>query len=672
MTYRPSTIRRLNRVAVLISSLTLYSLVGCSSGSEDALPGDGGNIKHDSAKRDTVIGSGGTSEVVDTAAYGGSSGDALGDLGTGGTGGSTSGIVDSGTGRDVLPDLPVDAVRVVDVGFGIEAFVGKDASEAEALPIDTAVHLDSSAVQSDSPSGPDSRDSADAAQESGPEVNYDVPADSPVTLPEVGPETSPDTRDASTAPSCSNPAWAKSWGLPNQGWLAGDKEGNLFVANSAMNDLNLGGTAATVTNAGNSDAVVVRFDPTSGSPVWAKGFGDAKAQTATGVAVDKSGHVGIIGNYLGAITIGTSSLSNLGDWSYGYVGGLQAADGAGLWAISASLSADNGSSGTFMAIAANPNWDDFVVCGKANIAATDLNVIGKTPLASGGGYDIVVAKIKGSDGSIMWSRQLGATGDQSCTAAAVDDSGDVLIAGGYYGTLDFGSGALSPAATAGNLIPWVAKLSGSDGATMAAMNPTPGATGRTGAVVYSIDTDSSGNVVIAGTFKNALTFGSTTTLTSAGLNDAFVAKVGSTLAGSTLTPLWAMRWGDASHSQYAEAAAFDSSGNVTVVGQFIGTIDIGPAGAVLTAASDATSSNTDIFLARLSGSTGASTCAVRYGDPLSQEAYNLVVPRSATTATKDVTFVAGLQTQFSTLNFGSVTLDTTNSPDSADLWLARF
>jgi hypothetical protein len=439
-----------------------------------------------------------------------------------------------------------------------------------------------------------------------------------------------------------------------------------------MNDLNLGGTAATVTNAGNSDAVVVRFDPTSGSPVWAKGFGDAAAQTATGVAVDKSGHVGFIGNYLGAVTIGASNLSNLGQWSYGYVGGLQAVDGSGLWAISAILSADNGSSGAFMAIAANPNWDDFVVCGKANIAATDLNVIGKTPLASGGGYDIVVAKIKGSDGSILWSRQLGATGDQSCTAAAIDDSGDVLIAGGYYGTLDFGSGALSPAATAGNSIPWVAKLSGGNGATMAAINATPGATGRTGAVVYSIDTDSSGNVVIAGTFKNALTFGSTTTLTSAGLYDAFVAKVGSTLTGSALTPSWAMRWGDASYSQYAEAAAFDSSGNVTVVGQFIGTIDIGPGGAVLTAASDATSSNTDIFLARLSGSTGASTCAVRYGDPLAQDAYNVVVPRSATTATKDVTFVAGLQIQSSILNFGSTTLDTTNSSDSADLWLARF
>jgi hypothetical protein len=543
MTYRPSTNRRLNGVAVLISSLTLYALVGCSSGSDDALPGDGGIIKHDSAKHDTVMGAGGTSEVVDTAAYGGSSGDALGDLGTGGTGGSTSGVVDSGTGRDVLPDLPADTVRVVDVGFGVDVQLGKDASEADVLPVDTAIQLDSSAVQSDSPvvqpdspSGSDARDSADMAQESGPEVNFDVPADSPVILSEVGPETSTDTRDASTTgPSCSNPAWAEWWDLTTQGWMAGDKEGNLFVANASFKDLTMGGTAGSVTNAGDSDAVVVRFNPTSGSAVWAKGFGDAAAQTATGVAVDKSGHVGFIGNYLGAVTIGASNLSNLGQWSYGYVGGLQAADGAGLWAISANLSAASGSSGAFKAIAANPNFDDFVICGKANIAATDLNVSGKTQLASGGGYDIVVAKIKGSDGSILWSRQIGATGDQSCTAAAIDDSGNVLIAGSYYGTLDFGSGAFSPAAAAGNLIPWVAKLSGVDGTTMAVMNATPGATGFTKAPVYSIDTDSAGNVVIAGGFTNALTFGSTT-VTSAGFYDAFVAKL-----GSTLTPSWAMR-----------------------------------------------------------------------------------------------------------------------------------
>jgi hypothetical protein len=172
--------------------------------------------------------------------------------------------------------------------------------------------------------------------------------------------------------------------------------------------------------------------------------------------------------------------------------------------------------------------------------------------------------------------------------------------------------------------------------------------------------------VIAGGFTNALTFGSTT-VTSAGFYDAFVAKL-----GSTLTPSWAMRWGDASHSQYAESAAFDSSGNLTVVGSFIGTIEIGSGGAILTSASDGTSSNTDVFFARLSGGTGASTCAVRYGDPFAQEAYNVVVPRSAAGENKDVTFVAGLQSLSSLLNFGSVTLDTASLQDPTGLWLARF
>jgi len=597
----------------------------------------------------------------------------------------------------VGPDL-ADGLRSIDVGP--EVTVGLDSGSPEVAreaggdtsvidttidttgPVDVPMETGSPDRPSDISSEPVILvDTRDASPPDGPSPDTaDGPspndADGPGAFGDLPPEVYVDNRpadvaDASAPGGCSNPGWAKSWDITNQGWLAGDKDGNLFVANTTFHDLALGGTAAPITMApaSDSDAIVVRFDPGSGTPVWAKGFGDSAAQTATGVAVDKSGRVGFIGSYLGLMTVGASNLSNLGQWSYGYVGALQAADGTALWATSANLAAASGSSAGFKAIAANPNFDDFVVCGKANLAATDLNAIGKPPLvaAGDGKYDIIVAKIKGIDGSIVWSRQIGGTGDQACTAAAVDDNGNALIAGTYYGTLDFGSGAFSPAPASGNQIPWVAKLSGTDGSTVAAMSPTGPATGSSLSSVYSIDTDSSGNVVIAGGFRNALTFGTTPTLTSAGIYDAFVVKLGSTLA-----PAWAKRWGDATHSQYAEAAAFDSSGNLTVVGTFVGTIEIGAGGELLTSASDATGTNDDIFLARLAGSTGASACAVRYGDPASQEAYNIVVPRWSTSANKDVTFVSGLQNQQSILDFGSFTLDTTSLQDSAAFWVAKF
>jgi hypothetical protein len=589
-----------------------------------------------------------------------------------GSGGSTTIIPDAAPPHDVSPELLADIVRdtpsILDAGGdAIAVSITVDSPPIDAPRDKQDLVLDATSEGSRDALA-DTQDSADSA----PEVSLDLPPETqdgvqdtpgeplPDLPPEVGDAPLADLPpDASLNPICSNPSWAKMFNVTLAGWLSGDKEGNPFIVNTLFTSVDLGTTVGTLTSAGDSDALVIRLDPATGNPVWAKQFGDAQAQTATGVAVDKSGHVGFVGNYQGSMGVATSNLSNLGTWPYAYVGALQATDGSSLWAISANLAVDQASGPALAAIAANPGFDDFVVCGKTNIAATDL-VPGAV---SSGGYDIVVAKIKGIDGSILWSRQIGGTGNQGCTAAAIDDSGNVVIGGDYNGQLDFGSGAFSPAPAANSTIPWVAKLSGTDGSTIAAISPT--VTGRTIGYVIGIDTDSAGNIAVAGSFTNALTFG-TTSLTSAGLADAYVAKF-----GSSLTPIWAKNWGDAK-TQIAESVAFDSSGNLTVVGQFLSSINIGPAGTVLTASSDVVlGSASDIFFARLDGTSGSSQCAVSYGDPASQAAYNVFVPRAATGANKDVAFASGGLTYNSVLNFGIVSLDTTGLTQP-NFWVAKF
>ena len=351
------------------------------------------------------------------------------------------------------------------------------------------------------------------------------------------------------------------------------------MINTLYASANFGGTVGTLTSAGDGDAVVARIDPTTGGTVWAKQFGDTNLQTGAGVAVDKSGHVGFIGSYQGNITINASAFSNSQEWLDGYVGAVQAADGTGLWGISVALmdaTTQISTLPTLAAIAANPNYDDFVVCGSASIAATDLNPPSPQPALAAGGsddYDIVVAKIKGSDGSVVWARQIGGSGNQVCTAAAINDSGDVLIAGTYSGQLDFGSGAFNPAPAANVQLPWVAKLGGADGSTKAAINGKPGATGAMLTGITAIDTDSSGNVAISGYFRRALTLGTTTlTSASAATYDALAVKF-----SPSLDLVWAKNWGD-TDTQSAMAIAFDSSGNITLVGRFNSTINIGPGG----------------------------------------------------------------------------------------------
>jgi len=436
---------------------------------------------------------------------------------------------------------------------------------------------------------------------------------------------------------------------------------------SLFGSVSLGGTAGTIVSAGDADAFVMRMDPSTGNPVWAVHFGDAQAQTAAGVAVDMSGHVAFIGQYQGGITVSTSNISNLGSWPYAYIGAVQAADGASMWAKSAALSADVGSAPALAGIAANPHFDDFAVCGYASILATDL--VTDPQALAGGGYDIVVAKIKGSDGSLLWGRQFGGTGNQKCTAVAVDDNGNIVIAGSYYGQLDFGSGAFSPAGAANVLLPWAAKLSGTDGSVMVATNAPPAAgvaAAGTTTTVFAIDTDATGNVAIAGQFHSAtsnyLTFGGTN-LASAGSSDAFVVKF-----DHLLVPVWAKNWGD-SDQQSATGIAFDSRGDLAVVGKFNSTINIGPAGSILTATTQSGTDNSDVFFARLDGASGTPSCALRFGDFGSQEADGVFIARSASGASKDVPFVRGLAS--SVLDFGTVSFSTSD-PSILNSWIAKF
>jgi hypothetical protein len=375
--------------------------------------------------------------------------------------------------------------------------------------------------------------------------------------------------------------------------------------------------------------------------------------------------------------VGPSTLANTASWSDGFIGVVDGATGAGLGALSVALQDANTTSSTqkLAAIAANPNFDGFVVCGHTAILATDL--VTDPAATAGGGLDIVVAKVTvtGSGLAVSWARQIGGIGNQQCNAIAVDDSGNVVITGIYFGQLDFGGGVFSPAGAANVFLPWIARLSGTDGHTLAAINIPPAATGAVASSLTTVNTDSAGGIAIAGSFRKGLVFGATT-LTSASIanSDAFAAKFDSSLA-----PVWAKSWGNSSdpNSQsIGNGIAFDSSGNITLIGSLIGSIKIGPSSGILTAATgidDVTgnpTNNPDVFVARLSGTDGSSLCAARFGDLGGQTPYGLFVPRSASGSAKDSAFVSGSLT--STLDFGTASLSTEGGTNLTYFWLARF
>src|SRR3989442_13362586 len=69
---------------------------------------------------------------------------------------------------------------------------------------------------------------------------------------------------------------------------------------------------------------------------------------------------------------------------------------------------------------------------------------GGGPLTSAGSLDTFLAKFNPS-GAHLWSKRFGSTGSDSSTNVAVDGSGNVVMAGSFSGTVDFGSGPLTSA-----------------------------------------------------------------------------------------------------------------------------------------------------------------------------------------------------------------------------------
>ena len=123
--------------------------------------------------------------------------------------------------------------------------------------------------------------------------------------------------------------------------------------------------------------------------------------------------------------------------------------------------------------------------------------------------------------------------------------------------------------------------------------------------------DSLGNTVVVGYFKNTVDFG-TGPISSVGGADGFIVKY-----NSQGTALWTKGFGGMS-DDFAKAVAMDSAGNIIVVGQFAGTVDFG--GQILT--TTGTSSDPyagDIFVAKYSSANPPSLLWVKqfggiYGD----------------------------------------------------------
>jgi hypothetical protein len=399
-------------------------------------------------------------------------------------------------------------------------------------------------------------------------------------------------------------SWQSAIALPAIGGnstvydIVSDGTGGYILAGEFKGTLTLGSFTLVNTD---GDIFVARLNSTG---VWTQAVkGGAGNKKVKAIALDTNGGVVVAGQFNGlSTTFGTITLTNssalASQNSDIFVARLNA---AGQWTqavraggsdqdITADLAVD--ASGTATVVG-------YFTGGNATFGSKVL------ARASESGA-LFVARLTSAG---MWSQALASTygGPNYATGVALDASGNAAVCGYYFSGGNFTLGTITLTSYTGAATAFVARLSRSGVWTQAVQADN----GHGFAAAGTIAMDASGNVVVAGNFRDAdVSFGPyRLTYTPSGDN-LFVARLNS--AGTWTQAAQALNSGNS----YPQGITLDASGSTWVTGTFYSpTIRFGST--TLTNPSTTPDPirgilNTDIFVARLDAS-GSWTYAAQAG-----------------------------------------------------------
>ncbi len=285
-------------------------------------------------------------------------------------------------------------------------------------------------------------------------------------------------------------------------------------------------------------------------------------------------------------------------------------------------------------------------------------------------FDIFVAKLT-PENECLWSRSYGpasaseaAAGNTIALAIAVGSDGNPVLAGTYSGQLQLGDDTYN---AKGHDI-FVAKLDENNGAAIWSKTFADGE-GSSG-VARALAITGNAEIVVVGDFSGPFDFGAGTVTADHTVSGAIGAGRAFALK---LNKEGALMWsrvfeGDGSHA--ARSVSVDSSGVITVFGDFTGCIDLGMGGFESKGGSNdlpgehlfAHGGGGDLFVTQLD-SDGNHISSGTYGDAKSQNARQVIVMGN-------VTVVAG---DFKgTLDFGAIGKELISTAGSSDIFLATI
>jgi hypothetical protein len=304
-----------------------------------------------------------------------------------------------------------------------------------------------------------------------------------------------------------------------------DGSGNVYVLGTATGDL------GSELNQGDQDVTLTKYD-SAGNVLWQRMMGATGTATGTAMALNPNGGVTIVGSTTEPLTSTTLANTKADSFAAQY-------DQYGNQVWLTQIPTLNQNSATSVSVGSD---------GSVYIGGTTSNVIGAGQVNQGGN-DAYLATIS-NKGKLLSESQFGTAGNDTVSATAVTDSGDLVVA-----SMQDGHAILT-------------KYTGGDTKSAPAWTYDMGALGNGGAVSGLVVKD--GNIYVSGTTSssslNATTAGGTS---ASGGTDAFLFTASD--SGTAVNSAKATFLGTSSTDKGA-ALSVGSDGTVYVAGTTSGDL----------------------------------------------------------------------------------------------------
>ncbi len=302
--------------------------------------------------------------------------------------------------------------------------------------------------------------------------------------------------------------------------VAVDAQGNVFTTGIFQGTVDFDPSVGvfSLTSAGFVDVFVTKVDA-SGNLVWALGIGGTQYEEAFGIALDDSANIFITGSFIGTFDFDPGLDTTFLNFAGANDVFVCKFDSAGNLVWASAIGGPGAEEGTSIAV------DDFgnvYSTGSFN-GTSDFDPGAATFNLTAGTQSIYVSKLDVS-GNFVWAKKMGGTLADLGKSIALDPAGNVLTTGYFYGDVDFDPGSgITYLTSVGDWNAFVSKLDANGNFVWAKV--LGNAFDSRG---FGVKTDASGNVFATGYFIGTSDFdpnAGTSNLTSAGLQDIFVAKL---------------------------------------------------------------------------------------------------------------------------------------------------